>query len=154
MPRTMSLPMLQAQLAQHTSEVLIELIEIDHPDMDVPLRFCNDAQAIVSNGNTYSPHSFQAELPTDDEPRASIKISNVDLSIAIALDLLPSRPTATLSVVTLTDPDTAEYGPLTFSVYDQRGDAQNITLDLVLQDLDQEPYPRQSFTPQLFPGLF
>lgn len=157
MPRTVSLPALQAMLAQQTSEVMIELLEINHEDLDAPLRFCNDAKPVISNGHTYEPWPFQAVLPTDDpdlEPRASIQISNVDLSVTIALDQLPSRPKLTIAVVTLTDPDTYEYGPMTFDVADQRGDAQTITLDLVLQDLDQEPFPWMSFTPNRFPALF
>jgi phage-related protein len=72
--------MLQAILAQHTSEVMIELLEINHEALATPLRFCNDAVAVVSNGNRYEPWPFQVKLPTDDpeqEPRASITISNV-----------------------------------------------------------------------------
>jgi hypothetical protein len=60
----------------------------------------------------------------------------------------------TLSVVTLTNPDFAEYGPMTFDVAHQEGDARSLTLQLVLQNLDQEPYPSLSFTPQRFPALF
>jgi hypothetical protein len=149
--------MLQAILAQHTSEVMIELLEINHEALATPLRFCNDAVAVVSNGNRYEPWPFQVKLPTDDpeqEPRASITISNVDLSVTMALDQLPSKPTMTLSVVTLTNPDFAEYGPMTFDVAHQEGDARSLTLQLVLQNLDQEPYPSLSFTPQRFPALF
>ena len=144
-------------LAQQTSEVMLELLVIDHADMTSPLRLVNNTESIESNGDTYEPWPFKAALPTDDpdqEPRASIQISNVDLSVSIALDQLASRPTVTLGVVTLTDPDTYEYGPMTFDVSDERGDAQTITLDLVLQNLDQEPFPAMSFTPKLFPALF
>lgn len=157
MPRAISLQGLQAMLAQQTSEVMLELLVIDHADMASPLRFVNNSESIVSGGNTYEPWPFKAVLPTDDpeqEPRASIQISNIDLSVTIALDQLASRPTVTLGVVTLTDPDTYEYGPMTFDVADERGDAKTITLDLAFQDLDQEPFPGMSFTPQLFPALF
>lgn len=156
-PRNVSLHALQAMLAQTTSEVMIELLEIRHPTLQVPLRFCNNAKPVISNALRYEPWPFQAELPTDDpeqEPRASITISNVDLSITLALDQLETAPTITLGVVTLTDPNRYEYGPLTFDIGSQRGDAQNITFDLVLQNLAQEPFPALSFTPQRFPGLF
>ena len=157
MPRTVSLPALQAMLAQNTSAVFLELLTITHPDLASPLRLVNNTVDIESNGNTFSATAFAGTLPNDLEkraPAASLSVSNVDQTIITALRALTSAPTFTLAVVVAESPDTYEYGPIDLELTDYQVNAQTISMRLSLEDFTQRAYPALQIDPVNFPGLF
>jgi len=147
---------MQSMLAQQTSEVFIELLVINHDDLGTPIRLCNNNVDVVSNGNTYSAFPFFAALPSDEEdqePRATVTISNVDQSIVALVRGLTGRPTFTISVVTASTPDTEEFSPHTFEVIGLRGDAATLVFDMTLSEFMQEVFPNLIFSPFKFPSL-
>lgn len=157
MPRTVSLPALQAMLAQQTSAVFLELLTVDHASLGSPIRLVNNTVAIESNGNTYQPASFAGSLPPDVEKRvpvAQLTVSNVDQTLITALRQLTSAPTFTLAVIAADTPDVYEYGPIDLDLRDYQTNRQTVSLKLSLEDFTQEGYPYLRFDPVNFPGLF
>lgn len=156
MPRTISHDALTAMLAQSTSEVFIELLTISHPSLLTPIRLCNNSVPVVSNGLQYEPAPFQAELPADAEdrePRATMTVSNVDQSIVEAVRGLAGRPSFTIAVVTASEPDVYEFAPHAFDVLSVRGDANQLTFDMIFSELAQEAFPSLTFSPVHFRAL-
>jgi len=143
-------------LAQSTSEVFIELLTIDHADLAEPIRLCNNAVNVVSNGDTFNAFPFFAELPSDEEnkePRCTLTVSSVDQSIVQAVRGLQGRPSFLIAVVTASDPDTYEFNPHPFTVLSVRGDAQTLVFDMIFSEFIQEAFPFLSFSPVHFPAL-
>lgn len=156
MPRVISHDALTAMLAQATSEVFIELLTIDHPDLDFPLTFCNNGEAIESHGVRYEPAPFKATLPADAEdrePKATVTVSNVDRTVVQAVRALSGRPTFTIAVVAASTPEVYEFAPYKFEVIEVRGDAQNLEFDMVYAEFAQEQFPALAFTPAAFRAL-
>lgn len=156
MPRIISHDALTAMLAQSTSEVFIELLTIDHPSLDAPIRLCNNGEAITSNGAYYTPAPFHAELPADAEdrePKATMTVSNVDQSIVGKVRALQGRPSFTIAVVTQSEPDVYEFAPHAFDVLSVRGDAQTLVFEMVFSELAQEQFPALTFSPAAFRAL-
>ncbi len=157
MPRTVTLPALQAMLAQHTSKVFLELLTIDHADLSEPLRLVNNTVDVESNGETFTATAFGATLPTDVDkqvPKAQLTVSNVDQRIIIALRQLTSAPIFTLAVVVADSPDTYEYGPIDLQLVEYQASARTISMTVSLENFTQEEYPFLRFDPVNFPGLF
>jgi hypothetical protein len=147
---------MQAMLAQSTSEVFLELLTIDHADLAEPIRLCNNAVDVISNGETYSAFPFYAELPADEEdrePRCTLTVSNVDRTIVEAVRGLVGRPTFVIAVVTASEPDTFQFDPHPFDVLSVRGDAQTLVFEMVFSEFVQEVFPKFAFSPVHFPSL-
>jgi len=56
------------------------LLEINHPDLSMPIRVVNGFEDIISNGENYIATHFDFEMPSDkngEEARANLVIDNV-----------------------------------------------------------------------------
>lgn len=62
--------------------------------------------------------------------------------------------TVDLSVVLASSPSTIEAGPYRFTLRDVMYDAAIVEGTMRFEDVLNEPYPADSFTPARFPGLF
>ena len=159
MSRSVSATFSAAVNAQETAEVFLLLLEISHADIGPPtsLYFVNNRTDIVSGANTYTGFPFQISLPADVDntlPSVQLSIDNVDRSIIAEIRGLSGPPTITLKVVLADTPNVIEAGPFSFSLRRVDYDAFTITGTLLTEDILNEPYPGDSFTPQNFPGLF
>ncbi len=158
MSRTLSSTMLQTLYKQNTGEVVLILITIDHDDLVSPIRVTSDAIDTVSNSNTFVAFPFEIVLPDEPEgtksPRATIRVSNVDRTIADTLRSISSAPTMTLQVVLGSDPDTVEVEWPGFKLRNVQITDLSIQGELDLDDFILEPYPADIYTPSTFPGLF
>jgi len=156
MPRTVSSTLKAEVFAQHSSEIFYALLVISHADITT-LRFVANTENVTSNGNTYTAYPFEIRLPQEREdqpPQVPIVIDNVDRAIVDEIRTLTGAPTVTISVVLASDPDTVEYGPIEATLRNVDWNLATITGDLQAEDLLNEGYPGQSFTPQNAPGLF
>lgn len=156
MSREISATAKEAIFAQETSQVFLVIIEIDHSDLTTPLRFVNNNENIVSNGNTYEAFPFEFQFPNDseDESSARLSICNIDRQIVAVIRSLTSAPTVTVSVILASTPDIVEMGPYTFLFQDT-----TYTFDVVSGSLAYENKlgyraSSESYLPQDFPGLF
>jgi len=147
----------QAIYSQETSEVFLVLLTIDHADLAAPIRVVNNTKNIVSNGNTFIGFPFFADMPQERDDRlarVTLTIDNVDRQIVTAVRSITSPPSATMEVVLASDPDTVEAGPFSFTLRDVRYDSLVVEGELSFEDVLNEPYPGDSFTPATHPGLF
>lgn len=134
-------------LRQESDVVPMTLITVDHSQMASPLRFVNAAPLpFVSNGQTYLPAVFEAEISSDkyDEPPvATLTIAGTDGTILAAIQGLDPSPTFTLQLVFENAPDDVVYENRDFEVisFTQSGAASMVI----------EIGPRLSVQP--FPGV-
>lgn len=131
---------------------------LSHPQLPLPIRVCNAGETVESGGHGYPHFPFEVSLPPEDDespPSVELRICNVDREIVKAVRSLPSGPMQVeLSLVLLSDPDQVEAGPFRFSLRDVRYDAGVVSGQLMFEDVLNEPFPADSFTPSRVPGLF
>jgi len=155
--RTLSLTARQAVFSQETDQVFLLLLTIAHPDMAVPVRVVNNLEAVTSRGNEFIAFPFQINLPYDKDDQitqVTLTIDNVDQQIVVGVRALSSPPTVTLEVVLAASPDTVEAGPFDFSMKSATYDSLVVEGVLGFEDILNEPFPGNAFTPQNFPGMF
>lgn len=148
---------LAAVLAQETDKVFLPLLSISHPDLAEPILVVNDGQNCVSNGGTYLAFPFTIDFPPadpDQAPQVRLVVDNVDQSIIVGIRQLSSAPTISLSVVLSDTPDTIEAGPFNMTLRQAVYDSLTIEGTLNFEDILNEPYPGDAYTPANFPGLF
>lgn len=165
MSRNMSLTARRAMNAPETDQVFLALLTIVHPELPEPIRVVNDfrpkdeqgVRKIVSRGEDFICYPFEAALPADHEDQLSrvrLRIDNVDREITASLRSISSAPRVVLEVVLASDPDTVEAGPFEFELVTASFDALVVEGELGFEPILNEPFPADSFTPNLFPGLF
>lgn len=156
MSRTLSTVAKQAIFSQETAEVFLLLLDIAHASIPT-IRVVNNQENITSGGEEYLAFPFEITLPDEKEEslgQMKLSIDNVDRAIVQAVRTLTSPPTITLTVVLASQPDTVE---ASFDGFVLRGVTYNALVvegNLMLEDVLNEPYPQDSFTPNLFAGLF
>lgn len=157
MPRTISLAAMQGAMASETDEVYLVILEIDHPDLGVPLRFVNNDADVTSGGNVYTAMPFVPILPDDreeKEPSAEVRIDNVSREIMDEVRSIVSPFAMTMSVILHSSPSTIEWGPLEFETRGVTYNAQSITFRLGYSAFTREPFPYIVFDTVNFPGMF
>lgn len=156
-PRDVSVTWRAASYAQETDQVFLCLLEIDQDALSSTIRIVNNTQNITHNGNLYTAFPFEFTLPQDSDenmPAATVTIDNVDRQIVEMIRSLTGPATVTVTVVLASSPDTIEAGPYEMTLRDTGYDAFQVTGRLDVEDMLNEPYPADSFTPNTFPGLF
>jgi hypothetical protein len=146
-----------AAFAQETDQVFLILLEINHSSLAAPIRAVNNQVNIESNGDTYIGFPFDITLPQDFEdalPSVTLTICNVDRSIVYAIRTLTGPPTVTISVILASDPDTIEAGPFSMTLREASYDSMVVSGMIMAEDVLNEPYPADDFTPANFRGLF
>ena len=144
-------------LAHETGEVWLMLAEIDHPSLTTPVRIVNNPTSIVSNGNTFIGLAFTVNLPSDTDtvPEMSLAIDNVDLSMNTIIQSMPAGnpPTCTIFIVLASQPNIIE---VEFYAVLKNIDCEPATITATFgpEDVLNEPYPGDYFTPNLYPSLF
>lgn len=157
--RQVSAEMLQAMLAQQTSEVLLSFLKVEHASLAEPQLLVCNTQPIVRADGTYQPFAFDAPSPADKEeriPQTQITIDNTDMTLGqILRTLTGDAPTVTLFTALASSPDTIEEGPYIFELQAATGDQNSITGTLGYDSrLFDQQIPAQSYTPVNSPGLF
>lgn len=156
MARNLSAATVRELFKQSSGEAYHTLLTISHADMST-VRLCDDAQDIVSRGDTYVAFGFQITLPPDVSeqlPRAQLQIPNVDRRLIDELRSIEGPLLVTMEVVTATDPDTVEVGPYAFDLVDVTYTAKVVSGTLAYEPILEQTFPADTFTPQLFPRLF
>ena len=160
MSRTVSSTLRTAMQAQETGEILLAITTISHPSIvGGPLRVVNDLQDLTSNGNVYTAFPFEVTLPEDADqalPHLRLVLDNIDRSMVTAIRSIPPRqaPTIQVDLVLATSPNTIEVSFAGLSLREVSYDAFRVEGDLMLDEDDREPFPAESFTPQIVPAIF
>jgi hypothetical protein len=160
MPRTLSMRALAALYAQETGEAVITLLTITHPSMAAPIRVCSEvlpgSVPLVSNGNQFLSWPFDVQLPLDAQnemPTVKLAIDNVLGEIVPAIRSLPSPPDILMQLVLAATPNNVE-AEWTLQLMQVDYNASTVNGTLSYQDVLSEPYPKDSVTPDKFPGIF
>jgi hypothetical protein len=143
--------------APRTGEALLVLLTISHPDLAAPIRVTSDAVDTVSRGQTFVHFPFSITLPDerdDRPPAAQLSIDNVNRQIVAALRSIASAPTVTAEIVLGSQPDTVEAGPFEFSLRNAGYDAMTVAGELGYEELLDQRWPAEDFSPASHPGLF
>lgn len=161
---SLSAEFVDAAMGRETGTVILYLLDIDHEDLDDPIRITNNMEDVVSNGNTYTAIGFDLKLPDekDAKPRgAKLSIDNtsqwftptfrslsgeftVIIRVAIPSDALASPP----------EYDTIEMENLPMQLIALQYNDTTVTGTLSYENLANEPYPGDTFGPFEFQGLF
>lgn len=114
MPRNFTADMNEALNTASGEETPLVLVEIDHPDLAIPIRVVSDRTNIISNGDEYFGVAFRVALPDDPETgltQASIEIDNVGRELVQWIDNadLTKPATATLRLIRPSQPNLIEF---------------------------------------------
>lgn len=155
--RQLSPVLLRAMFAESTTEVVLALLTISHPNLVDPIRVVNNTEAIISQGYTWAAFPFEITLPNeaDDElPVMTLKIDNTDRQIVTVVRNLVGAPDITLDLIVASQPDIVEATFTGFKLKNVNYDNLTVEGELRLEEVLSEPYPKDCFTPALFPGAF
>lgn len=147
----------RALLAQETDEAAIPLLTIAHPDMAETIRVACDGKAVTSRGNDFVAYPFAIDLPDQDPdrpPSMTLTVDNVDQDIVAGVRAVASPPTVTLEIVDSETPDTVEVGPYVMQLNSAAYDPLKVSGQLGFDDVLNEEFPGDGYTPQNFPDLF
>ncbi|MFN7019892.1 MAG: DUF1833 family protein [Phycisphaerales bacterium] len=155
--RPISPSLRRALYGPQTGEALVLLLDLEHPTFE-PIRVCHAGEDVVSGGLTYVHFPFEIAFPDDaDEapPTVTLRISNVDRRVTAALRSISGDPiTVRLRLVAADAPDMVEAGPFEFSLREATYDQGVVEGRLQYEDVLNEPFPGDLFTPSRTPGLF
>lgn len=143
---------------QQTDVCFVYLLTVSHQDLASPLRFTNNNESIVSNGEVYQAWPFEIELPDqgDDKiPRARVVFDAVDNNITTVLRGLADAPSLTIAIVSTDTPDMIEKRFVNLTVTSQAYTSDYKTqLVLGMFPISKERAQNLRFDKVRFPGLF
>lgn len=143
-------------LTAYSTDPVVVLLEISHPDLSETIRVTNNGEALTSNGDIYQQFPFEIELPgdTEDEPVAKLRIAKVDRTIGDAVDTITTPATVSIAVVLASDPDTLQLNWLHFELRNITFPALEVNGDLVIRTYATEPFPNIRVRESNFPNLY
>lgn len=151
-------PVLQRALyAESTTEVVLLLLTIAHPNLVTPIRVVNNLEPITSQGYTWAAFPFEVSLPVEDAeqiPVMTLRIDNVDRQIVTAVRNLQGAPDITLDIVVASQPDVVECTFVGFKLKNVSYDNLVVEGEMRLEEILSEPFPQHRMTPHWFSGLF
>ena len=112
---------------------------------------------VSGEAETYAYFPFEITLPQDDGttvPKMRITVPNISAEIGWWLRGSLDVPTVTVTLVSSVDLNTAIATFPDFEMVGFNGDTMQIQGDLMLSNLEREPFPAGTFNPSSFPGLF
>lgn len=145
--------------AQENPEIFVMMIEIEHSDLIIPLRYCNQKRKVTSNGEDYFARTMSFSLPNeygDQAPNMSLSIVDTDYEVSLATFACATDSpfTITMRLALKSSLDDIEF----LAKWDTTEDAHEVeglsvfsgTLDHGLNQI----YPMHAYTPWSNPGLF
>lgn len=112
---------------------------------------------VVSGGNDFIFLPMQITLPTEEDgqaPRCSITMYDVTRYLIPIVRTITEAPRVMLQLVLSKSPNVVEIEFTDFYISNFNYNADSVTGELSMTDYDTEPFPKDSFTPISFPGLF
>lgn len=163
--RTLSADGLKEIFSQDSGDVFLNLVTIDHDDLDTPIRVVNNNEDISHGGETYVAFPFEVNLPPEQEesmPYATLKIDVVDQQISQVIRELQTRPTVTLEVIRVSINPTTQAKTITSEISVGDFVLSNVSynhLSLTAKIGFEENFLTQNatkdiFDKSMFPGIF
>jgi hypothetical protein len=111
----------------------------------------------ASKGHDFQPFPFELTLLSDDdqEPRATLRIQNVDDRIGSTLLNLPDEAVSIMLQIVMTEtPDVIEYEAINMELVDVEVNAMMVTGRIVMRGAVTEPCPGRVLTSKISPVFF
>lgn len=159
-----------AAYPEQTGEVFATLITIEHPDLASPILLTDAGEDITyasdlmdANGNvaalagTYLSVPIEVTPPgqSDEQPRGTIRVPNVDQAIGAVIDAITDPLEVTITGVLMSDTTVIVSGPhLSLEISNVRGDALLIEGELTRPSLTVEPWPKMWIRSSVFRAAF
>lgn len=147
--------------AVNSGEAFLFLLQMDYinPVTVLPetLYFVNNNVQVTAFNNQYLPLAFNIVLNTQDDsklPTVGLVLDNVDRELVGEIRSLQEPPVITLTLVAASRPQTAEMVLTNLVLRDVSYDAQQISGTLYVNDILNQRFPRDRYTPTNAPGLF
>jgi hypothetical protein len=147
----------QALFSRESGDVLLTLMSIDHDLLPDPIRVVANTENVTSQGRLFIAYPFQIVLPVEEPntaPVGKLILDNVDRTILSAIGELNSPPTVSIEMVLASSTDIIEVGPIDFRWYSTQWTPVTISADLTFEDVLNQRFPGDMFSPADFPGLF
>jgi nitrogen fixation protein len=165
MPRDQLSPtFVSTLLARESGTVVLMLVDIEHEDLETPIRIVNNTEDVVSGGNLYTAVGFEVRLPDDRDgtPRgAQLQIDNTTQWLTPTVRSLFGEFLVTIRIAIPSDAEAVppeydgiemEYLPMQLTSLQMNETTVEATLSY--ENLANELYPPESFDPFHFRGLF
>jgi len=159
-----------AAYPEQTGEVFATLLTIEHADLVDPILLTDAGEDIVygsdlldANGNvaavagTYLSVPIEVTAPgqSDEQPRGTIRVPNVDQSIGAVIDAITDPLQVTITVVLMSDTSIIVGGPyLMLELGNVKGDALVVEGELTRPSLTVEPWPKHWIRASVFKAAF
>lgn len=159
-----------AAYPEQTGEVFATLLTIEHVDLASPILLTDAGEDIVyggdlldANGNvaavagTYLSVPIEVTAPgqSDEQPRGTIRVPNVDQAIGAVIDAIEDPLQVTITVVLMSDTSIIVGGPhLMLELGSVRGDALVVEGELTRPSLTVEPWPKHWVRQSVFKAAF
>lgn len=159
MARSLPLTIVNAVMAESTSQSFHVLLTASHSDFPT-IRVVNNTEPIVSGINLFSPFPFSVILPPDSEDLNIVaKVIVYDAEREIIDNLRFSlgkreRISLRLDVIASGSPNDILQSVSNLSVVNVQYTAGALELEAQADTLITEGYPRDTFSPGNFPGIF
>ena len=137
------------------------LLTADHPTFAKPFRFVSgdprEFATLTSKAQVFQTFPFELTLLSDDdqEPRATLRIQNVDDRIGSTLLGLPDEAMSLTVQIVMTDtPDVIEYEAANMELVDVEVNAMIVTGRIVMRGAATEPCPGRVLSSRISPVFF
>lgn len=145
-------------LATSADEPFLVLLEITHPDLEVPVRVVNDVQNITSNGSEFIACPFDITLPDDigeQVPKAQLSVDNIGRELTEWLEYSNGGAGAKCRIMQImrSDPDLIEYD-ITLDMSAMSITNETVAAELGFQNTLNQPAVAVRYDPTTSPGLW
>lgn len=154
---SLSNPLLRAMNMPETSEVFVPIVHLKHPDLESDLYFVANGEAVVHNGQTYTPLAFDLTLPDDVDvgiPVLKWQADAVNQSLVAALRGVTGAIDAVVKWVLVSSPDVVELGPYDVELRTAEYDAFTVGGPMTIAPILDEPFGYLTITPSTYPAEF
>lgn len=158
MARNLPTAVITAVNSQTTTSAFFVLLEISHSAV-ATFFLVNNTENITSGGNTYIAFPFAVTLPPDDpelQIRARLTLSHVTTELNILRTLAGQRERVSfaLKVIEASDPTVVLQSISGLVAASVSYNADQMDIDLTIDNFLTEPFPSAIFSPSTFPGIF
>lgn len=162
--RTFTAAFTEALSSGMTDLIILDVLEITHPSLATPIRIVNNSEDISVTGETYQAVGFEFLEPEETEEglrQTTLKLNNVDQVFTDIIRSLRGDLKITAKCVTPTDLsadpkefDNVEYELVPLEVLSVTYDNFQVTLDVSYEVLSHRKFPKGTYDPFNFAGMF
>lgn len=142
---------------RYGAEPGIRLVTLYGPELPDTVRLARNTEDVTSRGEVFTRSWFELTEPgdTDDQPQASLTLSNIDRQVGLGIqEVAGSRLFATFELVRPSDPDVVVEAHRHLRVRVASISNSSVTLSLSAARLDSETYGPLRVSPSDFRGLW